>query len=93
MFQIDLYWIVEGGKDPIDYFETYPGRFELWHIKDKEELGASGNMDFETMFAARSQSGAEYGIVEVEQYNYEPIESVRRSFEFLQQAEYVDFYE
>jgi sugar phosphate isomerase/epimerase len=93
MFQLDLYWIVEGGKDPLDYFNRYPGRFELWHIKDKEELGASGNMNFEAMFAEREKSGAEYGIVEVEQYNFEPIESVRRSFEFLQQADYVDFYE
>lgn len=93
MFQLDLYWIVEGGKNPVDYFEKYPGRFELWHIKDQEELGASGKMDFEPMFAAREQSGAEYGIVEVEQYNFEPVESVRKSFEFLQQADYVDFYE
>jgi sugar phosphate isomerase/epimerase len=91
MFQLDLYWIVEGGKDPLDYFERYPGRFEVWHIKDKEELGASGNMDFESMFAQREKSGAEYGVVEVEQYNYEPIESVRMSYEFLEQAEYVDF--
>ena len=30
----------------MDYFNKYPGRFELWHIKDKEEIGASGMMDF-----------------------------------------------
>lgn len=92
MFQIDLYWIVEGGKDPLDYFERYPGRFELWHIKDKEELGASGMMDFEAMFAERKKSGAQYGIVEVEKYNFEPLESCRKSLEFLQEADYVDFY-
>lgn len=92
MFQLDLYWIVEGGKNPVDYFNEYPGRFELWHIKDKEELGASGMMDFESMFAARQQSGAEYGIVEVEQYNFEPLVSCEKSLEFLKEAEYVDFY-
>ncbi len=93
MFQLDLYWIVEGGKDPLEYFDRYPGRFEVWHIKDREELGASGNMDFESMFAERKKSGAEYGVVEVEKYNYEPLESVQRSYEFLNQADYVDFYE
>jgi sugar phosphate isomerase/epimerase len=93
MFQLDIYWIIEGGKDPLDYFNRYPGRFELWHLKDKEELGASGNINFEQVFSAREKSGAEYGIVEVEQYNFEPIESVRQSLEFLQQADYVDFYE
>jgi sugar phosphate isomerase/epimerase len=92
MFQLDLYWIVEGGKDPLDYFDRYPGRFELWHIKDKEELGASGMMDFEAMFAEREKSGAQYGIVEVEKYNFEPLESCRKSLEFLLQADYVDFY-
>ncbi len=54
-FQLDLYWCVEGGKNPVDYFNKYPGRFELWHIKDKEEIGASGMMDFESIWAARKQ--------------------------------------
>jgi len=91
MFQIDIYWIIEGGKDPLDYFDRYPGRFELWHIKDKEEVGASGAIDFEAIFAAREKSGAQYGIVEVEEYNFEPIVSVQKSLEFLKEAKYVDF--
>ena len=91
MFQMDLYWVVEGGKDPVNYINEYPGRFYLWHIKDKEEVGASGEIDFERIFAAREKSGAEYGIVEVEEYNFEPIVSVEKSLEFLNNAEYVDF--
>jgi sugar phosphate isomerase/epimerase len=91
MFQLDLYWIVEGGKNPVDYFNKYPGRFELWHIKDKEELGASGKMDFEAMFAAKEKAGVEYGIVEVEEYNFEPVVSVEKSLEFLNSADYVQF--
>ncbi|WP_245820188.1 sugar phosphate isomerase/epimerase family protein [Mariniphaga anaerophila] len=93
MFQLDLYWIVEGGKNPLDYFENYPGRFEVWHIKDKEELGASGMMDFASMFAEREKSGAKYGVVEVERYNFEPLVSCKKSIDFLNQADYVDFYE
>lgn len=91
MFQLDLYWIIEGEKDPLAYFEEYPGRFYLWHIKDKEEVGASGEIDFEAIFAAKEKSGAEYGIVEVEEYNFEPIVSVEKSLEFLNQADYVSF--
>jgi len=90
MFQLDLYWIDHGGKNALDYFEKYPGRFELWHIKDKAEVGASGKMDFAAIFAKRAQSGAEYGIVEVEEYNFEPLESCRKSLEYLQAADYVD---
>jgi len=89
MFELDLYWCVEGGKNPVDYFNKYPGRFELWHIKDKEEIGASGMMDFETMWTARDISGMKYGIVEVERYNFDQFTSCAKSYEFLNNAEYV----
>lgn len=89
MFQIDLYWAVVGGKDPVEYFNLYPGRFELWHIKDKQEVGASGMMNFESIWAVKEKSGVKYGIVEVEEYNFEPAESCRKSLEFLNNAEYV----
>ena len=32
--QIDIGWTYTAGVDPIALFKTYPGRFELWHIKD-----------------------------------------------------------
>lgn len=47
MFQIDLYWATVGGADPNVYFENFPGRFWLWHVKDEKEVGASGDIDFE----------------------------------------------
>jgi sugar phosphate isomerase/epimerase len=89
MFQIDLYWCVVGGKDPVEYFKKYPGRFELWHIKDKEEIGASGMMDFQSIWDARDVSGMRYGIVEVEQYNYDQFTSCKISNDFLNAADYV----
>lgn len=89
MFQLDLYWCVVGGKNPVDYFNNYPGRFELWHIKDKAELGASGTIDFASYFAQAKLSGLQYGIVEVEEYNYDPFESVKMSFDYLNNAVYV----
>jgi sugar phosphate isomerase/epimerase len=89
MFQLDLYWCVVGGKNPVDYFNNYPGRFILWHIKDKEEIGASGMMDFKSMFASAAVSGMKYGIVEVERYNFEPTLSCKKSIDFLNTADYV----
>ena len=93
MFQMDLYWTVVGGKLPTEYFEKYPGRFELWHIKDKEELGTSGMMDFASIFAEKEISGVKYGIVEVEEYNFPPLESCAKSLEFLKAADYVNLAE
>ncbi len=93
MFQLDLYWIIEGGKQPLEYFEKYPGRFELWHIKDKAEVGASGNIDFAAIFAEREKAGLKYGIVEVEEYNFTTLESAQKSLEFLNAADYVNLTE
>jgi sugar phosphate isomerase/epimerase len=91
MFQMDLYWVYKGGKDPVDYIQRYPGRFENWHVKDEAEVGASGNIDFERIFAYKEQSGVKYIVVEVESYNFEPLESVRLSHVYLQNADYVKF--
>ncbi len=88
-FQIDLYWIEVGGKDAVDFFNRYPGRFDLWHVKDYEEIGASGKIDFERFFAATDVAGMDHLIVEVEQYNYEPIVSVEKSLQYLLEADYV----
>ena len=86
MFQLDLYWIKEGGGDHVAYFNKYPGRFELYHVKDKVELGASGEMDFESAFENAEKAGMKYYIVEVEQYNFEPLVSVEKSYEYLVNA-------
>ena len=83
MFQLDLYWITKGGKDPLAYFKKYPGRFMIWHIKDEKELGESGEMDFNKIFKHKKESGLKYGVVEVEQYNFAPIESVEKSLDYM----------
>jgi sugar phosphate isomerase/epimerase len=89
MFQLDLYWCVEGGKNPVDYFNKYPKRFVSWHIKDKEEIGASGTMDFEAIWKAAKKSGMKYGVVEVEKYNFDQFTSCKKSIDFLTAAKYV----
>jgi len=89
MFEMDLYWTVMGGANPVDYFNKYPGRFELWHIKDKEEIGASGMMNFEAYWANVAKSGMQYGIVEVEKYNFDEFTSCQKSIEWLNNAEFV----
>ena len=63
-FQIDLYWIQVGGASALDYFERYPSRFELWHVKDDLEVGASGKIDFEAIYKEAAKSGMKYQIVE-----------------------------
>ena len=34
-FEMDIYWVVTAGEDPIAWLEKYPNRFTLCHIKDR----------------------------------------------------------
>lgn len=88
-FQMDVYWVGEGGKDPVDYFNAYPGRFEVLHIKDEKELGKSGKVDFEKIFNNISKAGTKHIIVEVERYTTTPYKGVRESCEYLKKALFV----
>jgi sugar phosphate isomerase/epimerase len=36
--ELDLFWMIAGGGDPVATLERYPGRFELMHIKDMDEI-------------------------------------------------------
>ena len=90
-FEMDLYWITEGGKKPNDYFNAYPGRFELWHVKDKTEIGGSDAiMDFKSIFANAKKAGMKHYVVEVEESKLPLIESVQKSVEYLQNAEFTN---
>ncbi len=90
MFELDLYWIAIGGGDAIAYFDKYPGRFELWHVKDEMELGGDESMmNFEPLFAAAEKSGMKNYVVEVERYSFPPMESVEKSAEFIKNSAFV----
>ena len=82
-FQMDVYWVVMGRKAPVDYFNEYPGRFEILHIKDNKELGQSGMVGFDAIFKNTAKAGAKYMVVEVEKYNYEPLKSIKLSYDYL----------
>ncbi len=83
-FQMDVYWVVRGGYSPVDYFHSYPGRFEVLHIKDNKELGQSGMVGFDAIFNNTEKAGVKNLVVEVEKYNYKPLESVKMSLDYLQ---------
>ena len=33
-FQMDVFWVVHGGGNPVELFAKYPGRFPSTHLKD-----------------------------------------------------------
>jgi sugar phosphate isomerase/epimerase len=76
--EMDLYWVVRAGYDPIALFNTNPGRFHLWHVKDMNKNDktqntevCNGSLDFKAIFAASKLAGVKHYIVEQEN-NYMP---------------------
>ncbi len=97
IFEIDLYWVKKGGKNAIEYFNNYPGRFELFHIKDMDnteesyftEIG-TGIINFKELFASKELAGMKYFFVEQDNYrNYSPLESVKISFDYLNSCDFI----
>lgn len=88
-FELDLYWIVKGGCDPIEYFQKYPGRFKAYHVKDKLEVGASGEIDFVALYAQADVAGMEFQIIEQEAFaeGLTPFESVKISLDNARAAQ------
>jgi sugar phosphate isomerase/epimerase len=88
--QLDLYWMVYGGCDPVEYFNRYPGRFELFHVKDMSsepsmestEIG-EGSIDFKTIFAEKEKAGMKNFYLEQESFHMDPFASITISYNYL----------
>ena len=88
--EMDIFWTVKGGGDPLSYFERFPGRFPLVHVKDMRDSGGaremtevgSGQIAFEEMFAASERAGLVYYIVEHDN-PVDPLVSIRTSYDNL----------
>ncbi len=70
-FEMDLYWMSVAGKDPIDYWTRFPGRFPMVHVKDNagkptNEMRpvGSGTIDWAALFAKRKVAGIQHFYVE-----------------------------
>ena len=89
-FQMDLYWVTKAGADPVAYFEKYPGRFKIWHVKDMDEQGrfapvGKGKIDFARILENKKLSGMKYYMVEQDMTfdGLKPIEAMKISHEGL----------
>lgn len=88
-FELDLAWIVKGKQNPVEYFEKYPGRFELLHIKDlSTELNdatlGEGTIDFVPIFEKVKLAGMLYFFIEQDScLTHTSLESIKISRDYL----------
>ncbi|PAW93831.1 xylose isomerase [Mucilaginibacter sp. MD40] len=95
--EMDIYWVVRAGKDPIEIFKKHPGRFAMVHIKDMDkanhelntEIG-SGAIDYKDILAKAKLAGIKHYIVEQENFtNIDPFVSIAKSAKYLKTKLYL----
>lgn len=90
--EMDIFWVVFAGYNPIEIMQKNPGRFPLWHVKDLDaatrknaDIG-SGTIDFKEIFRHKKTSGLDYFFVEQENYAVSPLESIKNSIAYVKKA-------
>jgi len=90
--QLDNHNMMTSGRDPIEFLNQYTTRIKVLHVKDDDIVGASGKIDFNELFDTAAKYDIFEPIVEVEHYPIDPMECMCRSFTFLNDAPYVQYY-
>jgi sugar phosphate isomerase/epimerase len=99
--EMDLCWITIAGQDPVAYFNKYPGRFPLVHVKDwtkgpDGKMGVkdgkmadvgSGAIDFKRIFKESKKAGIEHYFVENDEPT-SPLDDLKTSYTYLHDLRY-----
>jgi sugar phosphate isomerase/epimerase len=93
-FEPDLFWMVFGGIDPLDWIPEYQARFPLFHVKDGipnpaggyfdpgfTDLG-EGSIDFSRILSALKHKNAHHYIVERDDQPH-PARTARTGYRYL----------
>ena len=88
--EIDVYWVKKGGYDPLQFIQQYAGRMPIIHLKDMTadeyqtfaEVG-TGLIDFEPILKWGERSGVEWYVVEQDQCQGNPMDSLEISLNNL----------
>ncbi|HXJ43107.1 MAG TPA: sugar phosphate isomerase/epimerase, partial [Bryobacteraceae bacterium] len=97
--EMDVFWVSVAGHDPVGMLKEWKGRVSLLHLKDKakdvpvqykeglppasfKEVG-NGSLDFAAILKAAPAAGVKHYFVEQDQTPGDPIESLKKSFDYV----------
>ena len=88
-FEMDVYWVTQGGGDPLALISKFPGRFHLLHAKDTSgppeqamrDVG-TGVIAWKKILAERGKAGIEHVFVERDDAP-DPVASITASYNYL----------
>ncbi|MDP4222004.1 MAG: sugar phosphate isomerase/epimerase [Bacteroidota bacterium] len=94
--ELDLFWTTKAGQDPVEIIKKYPGRFQLFHMKDMYTREApfystvgvkdfapvgEGVIDFKAILAVKDIAGMKYMVVEQDlSRDGDPFGDIRKSY-------------
>lgn len=90
--ELDTYWAVHAGADPVAIIERCHGRLPVIHLKDKEVRepeGAiiapigEGNLNWDRILPAFDAAGTQWYAVEQDKCLRDPFDCLKSSFDFL----------
>ena len=101
VFQLDLYWVTNGGADPVEVLKRYGKRIQLFHVKDMAagpfpgpiEIVGEGIIDFPKIFrTAKKTSDIRYYVVEHDPRfgdpTFDPFEAAEKGFDYLDRVKF-----
>lgn len=92
LLEVDTYWAVHAGINPVRIFERIRHRVPVIHAKDKEVVPkdgpvmaavGEGNMDWDSIVPACREAGVEWYAVEQDICRRDPFDCLRSSYAFL----------
>ncbi|GAB3010941.1 sugar phosphate isomerase/epimerase [Niabella terrae] len=97
-FEMDMYWVVTAGQDPVEWMKKYKWRFKLCHVKDRKKnkpfkegeqnqscILGTGSIDYKAILGEAKSLGMQYYIVEQEAYEKTPLECAKADATYLRQ--------
>lgn len=97
--ELDIFWAVTAGHDPLELFKTYGSRIQLLHLKDRaipsqphynEDVPRNtfkevghGSIDIPAVLKVASETGVKHYFVEQDSTPGDPVESLRQSYQYL----------
>ena len=96
-FEMDVFWVVHPGQDPVAWLEKYPNRWDLMHLKDMRKgvkgdfsgksdvkddvVLGTGQMDWPAILKAAKKAGVKHYFIEDESPTSE--QQIPQTLEYL----------
>ena len=102
LIEMDVFWVVHPGQDPVKLFEKYGDRIQLMHVKDMKKglkgdltgrapansdvVLGTGQVEWPRVLSAARKAGVKYYFIEDEAEN--AAEQIPQSLKYLESVKY-----